>query len=291
MNYRHHFHAGNYADVIKHALLVRLVRALQKKDKGFLYLDTHAGRGRYDLERASAGDSLVRKPEWPDGIGRLWSLSPDKLPPMLLEYCELVRSFDRRAGNLEPNPRFYPGSPWIVRAVARDVDRIALCEKHPDEFAALRSEFARQPRTSLHEIDGYSALRAMLPPPERRALVLIDPPFEAQDEFSQIVAALRAGLARFPTGVMVVWYPLTVRARVDEFLSEVRAARAAPALAVEVMIAGESSPLKMKGCGLLVLNPPWQFEAEADAIARYLAESLAQAPDGGAQLDWVVAEE
>src|SRR5215204_1862806 len=113
MNYRHHFHAGNYADVVKHALLVRLLRALQKKEKGGLFLDTHAGKGRYDLEKAAAGESLARKPEWPDGIGRLWSRSKDELPSPLIDYVELVRDFDRRFGNLESMPRFYPGSPWI----------------------------------------------------------------------------------------------------------------------------------------------------------------------------------
>ena len=290
MNYRHHFHAGNFADVMKHALLVQLIRALQKKEKGFLTLDTHAGRGRYDLEVAATGDSLARKPEWPDGIGRLWAQSANDVPPALVDYLELVRAFDRDAGNLEATPRFYPGSPWIARRLMRPVDRLALCEKHPDECAALRAEFAPARGASVQEMDGYVALRAMLPPPERRALVLIDPPFEAADEFTQIASALRDGLLRFPSGVFAVWYPLTGRARVEEFFAAVRALNPPPTLAGELTIAGESSPVKMKGCGLLIINPPWQFEAEAEPLLAFLAGVLAQSPGGSGRVDWVVRE-
>jgi 23S rRNA (adenine2030-N6)-methyltransferase len=290
MNYRHHFHAGNFADVAKHALLIRLIRALQKKEKGILYLDTHAGRGSYDLAVAATGDSLARKPEWPDGLGRLWALPPDELPAPIAEYVELVRAFDRGAGSLASAPRFYPGSPWIARLLARPIDRLALCEKHPSEYAALRAEFGGQPKISVHEIDGYGALQSMLPPAERRALVLIDPPFEAQDEFAQIGRALGKGLRRFPGGMFVVWYPLTVRARVDEFFATIRVLGPPPTLTAELTIAGESSPIKMKGCGLLVINPPWQFDREAARIIEFLAGACAQAPGSEARVDWIVPE-
>jgi 23S rRNA (adenine2030-N6)-methyltransferase len=290
MNYRHHFHAGNFADVMKHALLVHLVRALQKKPKAFLYLDTHAGRGRYDLELAATGDTLARKPEWPEGIGRVWPLGATDTPAPLTEYLQLAREFDRDAGNLEPAPRFYPGSPWIARGLMRPGDRLALCEKHPDECAALRADFGRSLGVSVHEMDGYVALRAMLPPPERRALVLIDPPYEAQDEFAQVVAALEDGLRRFPSGVFAVWYPLTGRARIDEFFGSLRDLRPPPTLACELAIVGEYAPIKMKGCGLVVINPPWQFEAVARETLMLLADKLAQGPGGGARVDWLVPE-
>lgn len=291
MNYRHHFHAGNFADVMKHALLVRLVRALQKKEKGFLYLDTHAGRGVYDLAAAATGDTLARKPEWPEGVGRLAGRSD--LPPALAEYVELVRRFDasRRAG-AEPAlaPKFYPGSPWFARELARPQDRLALCEKQPDECAALKGEFLLAPRTSVQEMDGYVAVRAMLPPPERRALVLMDPPFEAQDEFAQVAAALAEGMRRFPSGVFAVWYPLTERARVDAFFDELQALRPPPTLAAELMIAGYGAPVKLKGCGLVVINPPWQFDREAAPLLEFLGAALAQAPGGGGRVTWVVPE-
>lgn len=288
MNYRHHFHAGNFADVMKHALLVQLVRALQRKEKGFLYLDTHAGRGRYDLEREATGESLARKPEWPDGIGRLWRRRD--VPSAIAEYLEVTEEFDRAAGNLMASPRFYPGSPRIVQQIARSQDRLALCEKHPAEFEALRQEFERVGNVSAHQIDGYVALRAMLPPPERRALVLIDPPFEAQDEFAQLVSGLRDGLARFPTGVFAVWYPLTGRARIEEFFTRLRELNPPPTLACEIEIAGETSAIKMRGCGLLVINPPWQFEAAARTVADFLAGALPQAPGGAANVTWIVNE-
>ena len=290
MNYRHHFHAGNFADVMKHALLVRLVRALQKKEKGFLYLDTHAGRGGYDLAAAATGDSLARTPEWPDGIGRL--AAREDLPAAVAEYVTLVREFDRRAGNAPGTvaPRFYPGSPWFARLLVRMQDRLALVERQPAECAALRDEFQFSPRTTVQEMDGYVAVRAMLPPLERRALVLIDPPFEAQDEFAQIAQALGEGLRRFHSGVFAVWYPLTERARVDEFFDAVRAMRPPPTLAAELMIAGAQASVKMKGCGLVVINPPWQFDREAEAVLGFLAAALAQAPGGAVTVRWLVPE-
>lgn len=306
MNYRHHFHAGNFADVVKHALLVQLIRALQKKEKGFLYLDTHAGRGQYDLTIAAQGDTLARQPEWPDGIGRLWNRDGD-LPAEVANYLALSRQFDaHRRGELAPGksgavglaadatqaaPRFYPGSPWIARQLARPQDRLALCEKQPDECAALRDAFQFSPRTTVTEMDGYVALRAMLPPPERRALVLIDPPFEAQDEFAQIAASLGDGLRRFPSGVFAVWYPLTERARVDAFFAEIFALKPPPTLTAELSIVPDHAVIKLKGCGLLIINPPWQFEKTAETLLAFLAEPLALIPDGGAsRVSWLIPE-
>ena len=288
MNYRHHFHAGNFADVFKHALLLQLVRGLQRKDKGFLFLDTHAGRGRYDLSEEAQGDSLERKPEHPDGIGRLWG--QDGLPPALAEYVSLVRGFDRQSGNIGPGPRFYPGSPRLAQVMARRQDRLALCEKHPDEFAALRDEFTFVSRASVHQIDGYTALRAMLPPLEKRALVLIDPPFEEQDEFARVVNGLRDGLRRLPGGTFAIWYPLTERARADAFLEELVMLNPPPTFTAEMTIAGEDTTMKMKGCGLAVLNPPWQVEQAIAPVLPVLAELLAQSPGGGGALRWLVPE-
>jgi len=290
VNYRHHFHAGNFADVMKHVLLLHLLRALQKKEKGFLYLDTHAGRGRYDLEAAAKGDSLARKPEWPDGVGRLWRAGAAELPEPVADYVALVRDFDRRHGNLEMTPRFYPGSPWIAQLLARPIDRLALCEKLPAECAALRAEFSTAGDTSVHEMDGYVAMRAMLPPPERRALMLVDPPYEAQDEFAQVVAGLRGGLERFPHGVFAIWYPLTSRARLDDFFAELRGLAPPPTLACELAIAGDDAPIKMRGCGVVVINPPWKFADEAKPALAFLARILAQAPGAGSRIEWIVPE-
>ncbi|HWA84777.1 MAG TPA: 23S rRNA (adenine(2030)-N(6))-methyltransferase RlmJ [Opitutus sp.] len=321
MNYRHQFHAGNFADVMKHALLVQVVRAMQKKEKGFLFLDTHAGRGSYDLSAEARGDSLARRPEWPDGIGRLWDEEAAAIGAELAEYAELVRRFDagkrdsavakvaagregavrpsrggeKRGGDAPPPggdgaPRFYPGSPWIMRMIARTRDRLALCEKQPEEYAALAREFRRAAGTSVHEMDGYLALRAMLPPPERRALVLIDAPFEAEDEFARIATAAGEGLGRLPDGVLALWYPLTERARVDAFFAELVGLKLPPTLVLELAIAGETSGIRMRGCGLVLVNPPWRFEATAEPLLRELSRLLAQGEGAGARLDWLVPE-
>ena len=288
MNYRHHFHAGNFADVMKHVLLVRLILALQRKEKGFLYLDTHAGRGSYDLTVAAKGDTLARKPEYPDGIGRLWNRSD--APAELAAYLDLVRKFDRDRGNTDPAPHYYPGSPWIARGLARPQDRLVLCERQPDEAELLDIEFGRESRVQVKEIDGYGAPRAMLPSTERRALVLVDPPFESQDEFARIAGAVSEGLARLSSAVIAIWYPLTERARVDAFFAELLALKLPPTLEMELMIAGEQSTLKLKGCGLVLINPPWKFDTEAKQLLEWMAKALAQEPGGGVRMRWLVPE-
>jgi len=287
VNYRHQFHAGNFADVLKHALLVRLARALQRKPGGLLLLDTHAGRGSYDLASAAQGDTLARAPEWPDGIGRLWAR--EDLPAELTEYLAFVRKLDAESGNIAAAaPRFYPGSPWLLRALARPQDRVVLCELHPEEFEVLRAELGGGRGVSAQRLDGYTAVRAMLPPPERRALVLIDPPFEAQDEFGTIATALSTGLRRLPGGTFAVWYPLTERARTEEFFARLDELGLPPTFTVELTI--HPAAAKLRGCGLLVVNPPWQFDREARALAEWLAGALAQSPGGGAELRWLVPE-
>ena len=290
MNYRHHFHAGNYADVMKHALLTGLVRALQRKPQGVLLLDTHAGRGAYDLARAATGDTLARQAEHPDGIGRLWREA--ELPSPVADYVELVRGFDRERAVPNPaaadGPQFYPGSPWLLHRLAREQDRIALCEMHPEEFEMLRGEFARLRRMSVQHRDGYGALRAMLPPPERRALILIDPPYEAADEGETAGAALAEGLRRFPSGVYALWYPLAKRARTAGFLGQLAALPLPPTWVAELTV----DPLLpgMMGCGLAILNPPWQFVPSAEAWLPWLAQRLAQSPDARATSRWLVPE-
>lgn len=288
MNYRHHFHAGNFADVMKHLLLIRLVRAMQRKEKGFLYLDTHAGRGAYDLGRAAQGDTLARQPEWPDGIGRLWAGAD--WPEPLADYVQQVRTFDAARGNRAEAPGFYPGSPVLVSGLMRPQDRQVLCEKQPEECTVLREEMRFALRASVQAMDGYVAPRAMLPPPEKRALVLIDPPFESQDEFARISAAVAEGVERLPAGVFAIWYPLTERARVDAFADRLRALALPPTAVFELAIAGEGAGLKLRGCGLVVVNPPWQFEAEVMPSLQVLARVLAQAPGASAACHWLVPE-
>ena len=288
MNYRHHYHAGNYADVFKHVLLLLLIRAMQRKAKGFLYLDTHAGRGGYDLSMpAVLPDGRSREPEHPAGIGRLWG--DPALPPVLADYVALVRRFNDRHGATGPELKFFPGSPWLAKMLLRPADRLALCELHPADAEALEFEFAREARVTVQAIDGYIGLKALLPPPEKRALVLIDPPFESQNEFADIRRGLGEALRRLPGAVCAIWYPLTERARADDFHQAVREL-GTPALAAELNVAGDGAQLRMKGCGLLVLNPPWQIDGEIRAVLPELVKLLQVDRGAAAACAWLVPE-
>jgi len=290
MNYRHHFHAGNYADVFKHVLLLQLLRAMQRKEKGFLYLDTHAGRGGYDLSAPSVlPDGREREPEYPAGIGRIWNTAMEQ-SPVFREYLELVRRFNDRHGATGSDLKFYPGSPWVAKLALRPQDRMALCELRGEDAEALDFEFARETKVTVQAIDGYTGLKAMLPPPEKRALVLIDPPFERKAEFTDILQGIRDLLKRLPSAVCAVWYPVTERVRVDQFHREFMDLSPPPTLFAEISIASDGALIRMKGCGLLVLNPPWKIEAEIRAALPELVRALKV--DGGAssQLGWLVPE-
>ncbi len=289
MNYRHHYHAGNYADVFKHVLLVQLIHAMQRKEKGFLYLDTHAGRGTYDLAVAAVRpDGRERDPEHAGGIGRLWN--DPGLPPPLADFRALVQRFNDRKGATGPDLKFYPGSPWIAKLLLRPQDRMALCELHPDDAEALDFDFARESRVLVQTLDGYIGLKALLPPPEKRALVLIDPPFENRDEFTDVLRGLREALRRLPGAVCAVWYPVTERARIDDFHQGLRTLPPVPAFLAELNIAGDGSRLRMKGCGLLVLNPPWQSDGEIRRVLPALLERLRADPAASAHAEWLVPE-
>jgi 23S rRNA (adenine2030-N6)-methyltransferase len=289
MNYRHHYHAGNYTEVFKHILLMQLIRAMQRKEKGFLYLDTHAGRGSYELAQQSIlSGGRERAPEWPDGIGRLWG-APD-LPPVLNDYLTLVRRFNNRHGATGPELKFYPGSPWVAKMLLRPQDRMALCELRPDDAEALDFDFACESRVTVQALDGYTGLKALLPPPEKRALVLIDPSFESKGEFADILRGLGEALRRLPAAVIAVWYPITERARVDEFHEGLLGLSLPPVFYAEFNLAGDGTQLRMKGCGLLVINPPWKIDGEIRGVLPVLVERLGTGPGAGARGAWLVPE-
>lgn len=297
MNYRHHYHAGNFADVLKHATLLRLLAGLQAKERGILYLDTHAGRGGYDLSVAAGGLTKPRAPEWPAGIGRLWNRAD--LPPAVADYVAAVRAFDvearMRADVTGPvsaeGPRFYPGSPRLTQMRLRPQDRAALCERQPEEAAALAEEFSGLRRISAQPLDGYTAVRAMLPPPEKRALVLIDPPFEMQDEWTRVAEAVGEGLRRLPAGTFAIWYPLTARAKVDSFYRDILSIKELPpCFTVELLIGGEGAEMKLWGCGVLVINPPWGSARPLDEMTKWLAPILAQGAGAKGGVHWLVPE-
>ena len=247
MNYRHIYHAGNFADVMKHALLIPLIRAMQRKDKPFLVLDTHAGIGRYDVRSEQA----EKTGEWRDGIGRLL----DAPPPALADYVALVQQLG-----------LYPGSPALAAALLRPDDRLIACELHPEDAATLRRTMRGAPNVAVHERDGYEAMNAFLPPPEKRALVLIDPPFERTDEFGAVEKALLSAWKKFKSGVFVVWYPIKHRAPIRAFFESLKLTPLRDAIAVEFLRRPDTNPIGLNGCGLLIVNPPYGFEAEAKPI-------------------------
>lgn len=281
MNYRHGFHAGNHADVLKHLVLVALLDALKRKDAPFFVLDTHAGRGRYDL----GGDQATRTGEGAAGIGRLRAAAPSG-PPALKDYLAAVdAAVDGDAGA-------YPGSPLLVARALRPQDRLAACELQPEEAAALKALLAGDPRCHVHQRDGYAAVKALLPPREgatrfARGLVLIDPPYEAQDgEYPLIVDALREGLARFPQAMFAVWYPIKQRPTLQPLMRKVAALPAKSALAIELLVRPDDSPLRMNGSGMLLLNPPWRLEAAIEPALRPLAAAMGEA-GASWRLTWV----
>lgn len=266
MNYRHAFHAGNFADCIKHALLVALLRALAAKPKPFRVLDTHAGIGAYDLSAVPA----TRTGEWREGIARLAAAAD----PALADYLGLVRA----AGF----PARYPGSPAIARALLRPGDALALCELHPEDHATLRAGFRHDPQVAVHRRDAWEAIRALTPFPERRGLVLIDPPFEQEGEFDRLAEAIAALRHRFRAGIVAAWYPVKHRAPVRAFHAALRDRAVPDCLAAELLLREPTDPTRLNGCGLLVANPPFGFAAAVPAILDALLRGLGRGEPGEA---------
>ena len=259
MNYRHAFHAGNHADVFKHAALTLVLEHLRGKDQPFAVLDTHAGIGAYDL----AGDEAQRSPEWRDGIARIFVRQLASAPG----YSQIIAALNPEG--LET----YPGSPEIVRAMLRPDDRLIACELHPADAQTLKARYRREPRVAVHQRDGYEAMSALLPPPERRGLVLIDPPFEQTDETERLICALAQGLKRWPTGIFMAWYPIKDR-KISAALSA--AATAAP---FPKTLRAEFTPFlweenSLPGSGLLILNAPWKLDGKLAALGEELSGLL-----------------
>lgn len=280
MNYRHAFHAGNFADVFKHAILLALLDALTAKDKPLCYLDTHAGRGSYRLDDAEA----QKTGEWREGIGRL--LDRDRVPAPLQRYVDAIR-----AVNHGVDLHAYPGSPLLAAQALRVNDQLVLCEVQPDEASALHGLFRNDKRVHVHQRDGYAAMHALLPPAQKRGMVLIDPPFEAQDgEFAAIEAALAKAHARWPNGVYAVWYPIKSHRTIAPFHRRMAAGPFASVLVAELLVHPDDSPLRLNGCGMLIANPPWQLDTTLAGMLPVLRDVLAQSPHAAQQLRWLRRE-
>ena len=283
MNYRHAFHAGNFADVLKHVVLMMLVEHFKKKPAPFFYLDTHAGRGLYDLSEAQA----QRSGEYKGGIGRLLELPASALPPEVAAYVALVRA---SAGPGHSAITAYPGSPLIVARLRRPADRLVLAETLPREAAALRAALARQRRVSVLESDGYAAIRAQLPPPENRGLVLVDPPYESDAEFDRVLGGLELAHERWPTGIVCVWYPLTARAGPLRFHRELERSGLRKVLDVRLSVLPTDAQVGLAGAGLVIVNPPWQIDERLRELLPALHRLLSPEGAGSTAVEWLAPE-
>ncbi|RWM93183.1 MAG: 23S rRNA (adenine(2030)-N(6))-methyltransferase RlmJ [Mesorhizobium sp.] len=282
MNYRHAYHAGNFADVVKHAVLSRLVEYLKQKDKAFRVIDTHAGIGRYDLASVEAG----KTGEWQGGIGRLSEATLERRTAALLQpYLEAVR-LENPDGGL----RRYPGSPLIVRHLLRQQDRLTAIELHSEDAARLKAVFAGDFQTRVIELDGWLALGAHLPPKEKRGLVLVDPPFEEEGEFQRLVENLRRAHRRWPGGIYALWYPIKDRKAVAAFRAALKETGIPKLLDIGFEIRPASSEPSLDGSGLVVVNPPFTLEAELRLMLPALHGALAVEQPSRWTIEWLAGE-
>jgi 23S rRNA (adenine2030-N6)-methyltransferase len=281
MNYRHAFHAGNHADVLKHVAVLAICDALTAKPAPLFALDTHAGRGLYALDSNSA----QRTGEAEGGIGRLLAEAPAN--PLIQRYLQAVRACRNEHGR-----NAYPGSPWLLAHALREDDRIAACELLPEEAAQLKANFAGDPRVAVHERDGYAAMKALLPPRVGeakfgRGLVLIDPPYEAQlEEFDTALHALREALGRWPQGCYALWYPIKLGRALQPFYRRAATLPAKSALVVELLVRPDDTPLHMNGSGLLILNAPFQLDAKLAPALHALIAALGERKPHS-KLEWL----
>ncbi len=281
MNYRHAYHAGNFADVLKHTVLLALIESLQAKPTPFCYIETHAGSGRYPLDGFEASKTGEHK----DGIARLHPA--EKVPPLLQRWRAGILGSDDNAQGLKR----YPGSPLQVARLLRPGDSAQLCELHTEEACKLRDLFRGNPQVHVHQRDGYEALKALVPPKEKRGLGLIDPPYEAQDaEYKLIEQALEPALQRWPTGIYAVWYPIKLRSQVQPFLRRLQHSDVKRILRAELLVHPDDSPLRLNGSGMAILNAPWNLDDILREPLRTLAVLLAQDQPATWRLDWLLDE-
>jgi 23S rRNA (adenine2030-N6)-methyltransferase len=286
MNYRHAFHAGNFADVVKHLVLLLCLQRLNAKDKPWRYIDTHSGVGRYDL----SSDAARRSPEWRDGIARVWEAeasAPADVRDVLAPFMELLRGMNP-GGELAA----YPGSPLIAQAMARDGDALRLCELHPEDAETLREAMGRDRRMKIENRDGYDALPAFLPPPERRGVVLVDPPFEKgsaerKDDFDDMLGAARKGIQRWKEGVYIFWRPLKDLDAVEAFDGDIATFAIEEAgiepekvLVADLWVRELGLPGPLAGAGVVIVNPPYGLREQLEILLPWLADLMDQTPDG-----------
>lgn len=279
LSYRHSFHAGNHADVLKHTVQSLIIESLKEKDKPFLYLDTHAGAGRYQL----SGEYAERTGEYLEGIARIWA--QESVPEELKTYLEAVSALNPR-GDL----RFYPGSPLIAAHLLRDYDKLNISELHPSDFPLLRNEFSRDNRARVVREDGYQQLKSQLPPLSRRGFVLIDPPYELKSDYQAVVKGIQEGHRRFATGTYAVWYPVVLRQQIKRMVKDFQATGIRKILQIELAVRPDSDQRGMTASGMIVINPPWKLEAQMKSVLPWLHKVLVPEGTGHTLVEWITPE-
>ncbi|MFO4670837.1 23S rRNA (adenine(2030)-N(6))-methyltransferase RlmJ [Vibrio cholerae] len=278
LSYRHSFHAGNHADVLKHIVQSQILNSLQQKEKPFVYHDTHSGVGRYDLTH----DWSEKTGEYKQGIARVWQ--QDNIPAELDSYLDAIRQL-----NQGETLRYYPGSPRVARAHLREQDRMVLTELHPSDYPLLEQEFHRDRQVSIYKEDGFARLKASLPPQERRGLVLIDPPYELAKEYRDVVRAIAQSYKRWATGIYAIWYPVVNRCDIDDMLEGLQGLEIRKILQIELGVAPDTNERGMTASGMIVINPPWTLESQMQTILPFLKQAIAPAT-GHYKVEWVVPE-
>jgi 23S rRNA (adenine2030-N6)-methyltransferase len=282
MNYRHAYHAGNFADVMKHAVLARVLTHLHDKPAAFRVIDTHAGAGLYDLGGVEAGKTL----EWRDGIGRLIDAKLDEpVRTLLAPYLDAVRALNP-AGTLT----VYPGSPALTQSLLRPQDRLIACELEPQAAAALSRQLRGDTRAKAIAIDGWTALTAYVPPKERRGLVLVDPPFEQPQELSRLAQGLAAAHRKWTTGCYLLWYPIKEAAEVAAFARKLSRLDIAKTLRIELFPEISADDKGLRGSGLIAVNPPWRLYEELEMLLPALGRILSRGATCRTTLSWLVRE-
>ncbi|HCT4930777.1 TPA: 23S rRNA (adenine(2030)-N(6))-methyltransferase RlmJ [Morganella morganii] len=279
LSYRHSFHAGNHADVLKHTVQSLIIESLKEKDKPFLYLDTHAGAGRYQL----SGEHAERTGEYLEGVARIWA--QESVPEELKTYLEAVSALNPR-GDL----RFYPGSPLIAAHLLRDYDKLNISELHPSDFPLLRNEFSRDNRARVVREDGYQQLKSQLPPLSRRGFVLIDPPYELKSDYQAVVKGIQEGHRRFATGTYAVWYPVVLRQQIKRMVKDFQATGIRKILQIELAVRPDSDQRGMTASGMIVINPPWKLEAQMKSVLPWLHKVLVPEGTGHTLVEWITPE-
>ncbi|KQA17528.1 23S rRNA (adenine(2030)-N(6))-methyltransferase RlmJ [Vibrio metoecus] len=278
LSYRHSFHAGNHADVLKHIVQSLILNSLQQKEKPFVYHDTHSGVGRYDLTH----EWSEKTGEYKQGIARVWQ--QDNIPAELDSYLDAIRQL-----NQGETLRYYPGSPRVARTHLREQDRMVLTELHPSDYPLLEQEFHRDRQVSIYKEDGFARLKASLPPQERRGLVLIDPPYELAKEYRDVVQAIAQSYKRWATGIYAIWYPVVNRCDIDDILEGLQGLGIRKILQIELGVSPDTNERGMTASGMIVVNPPWTLESQMQTILPFLKQAIAPAT-GHYKVEWVVPE-